>query len=91
MKLIPDWKLNHNSTTGDYITRLFTFNDFKTAFYFMSTSAQLAQKNDHHPNWSNLYNVVDVILTTDDKLCLGTFDIKLAEGMDYLYNYILNA
>ena len=89
MRSIPDWKLHPNSTTGDYITRSYSFSDFKSAFYFMSASAQLAQKNDHHPDWHNLYNVVDVTLTTDDKLCLGTFDIKLAQGMDYLYDTVL--
>jgi 4a-hydroxytetrahydrobiopterin dehydratase len=51
----------------------------------MSSSAQLAEKNQHHPDWRNLYNTVDVTVTTDDKACLSTFDIELAQGMDALY------
>lgn len=88
LKRVPKWTLHEDATNGDSITRSFTFDDFKTAFYFMSQSAQLAEKNNHHPDWSNLYNVVDVKLTTDDQFCLGTFDIELAQGMDYLYENI---
>eukprot|EP01035_Chromulina_nebulosa_P030940 gene30940-41181_t len=41
--------------------------DFQNAFLFMASSAQLAEKNQHHPDWRNLYNTVDVVLTTDDQ------------------------
>jgi 4a-hydroxytetrahydrobiopterin dehydratase len=85
MKTIPNWQLNKNSTTGDSITRSFVFDDFRNCFLFMSQGAQLAEKNQHHPNWSNLYNQLDVLMTTDDKLCLSTFDIEFAQGLDYLF------
>ena len=82
MKQVPNWTLTQDSEKGDNIRRDFVFGDFQTAFYFMTKSAQLAEKNQHHPNWSNLYNTVNVVLNTDDKLCLSTFDIELAKGMD---------
>jgi 4a-hydroxytetrahydrobiopterin dehydratase len=52
----------------------------------MASSAQLAEKNQHHPDWRNLYNTVDVVLTTDDQACLSTFDFELAQGMDLIYS-----
>ncbi len=82
---VPDWTYVPNSVTGDAIKRSFVFNDFQEAFLFMSGSAQLAEKNQHHPDWHNLWNAVDVTLTTDDKPCLSTFDIELAQGMDQLF------
>ena len=60
--------------------------DFQNAFLFMASSAQLAEKNQHHPDWRNLYNTVDVVLTTDDQACLSTFDFELAQGMDLIYS-----
>ena len=51
----------------------------------MNEVAQLAEKNDHHPNWSNLYSSVNVKLTTDDHHCLSSFDFQLAKAMDQLF------
>ena len=82
MTYIPEWNYQKD---GDYISRSFSFTDFQGAFLWMTQSAQLAEKNQHHPDWKNLYNTVDVKLTTDDKMCLSSFDIQLAQGMDYLY------
>lgn len=65
---------------------LFLKTDFQNAFLFMASSAQLAEKNQHHPDWRNLYNTVDVVLTTDDQACLSTFDFELAQGMDLIYS-----
>jgi 4a-hydroxytetrahydrobiopterin dehydratase len=86
VKTVPDWTLVKNSELGDQLKRSFVFDDFQQAFYFMSSCAQLAEKNQHHPDWHNLWNTVDVILTTDDQRCLGTFDVEFAQAMDYLYN-----
>jgi 4a-hydroxytetrahydrobiopterin dehydratase len=86
LQTVPDWTYVPNSETGDAIKRSYAFPDFQTAFLFMAGSAQLAEKNQHHPDWHNLWNTVDVTLTTDDKLCLSTFDIELAQGMDLLFN-----
>jgi 4a-hydroxytetrahydrobiopterin dehydratase len=77
---IPEW-----TYAGNAVKRSFVFSDFQNAFLFMSGGAQLAEKNQHHPDWRNLYNTVDVTLTTDDKGCLSTFDIELAQGMNILF------
>ena len=82
---VPEWTYVPNSVLGDSLTRTFEFPDFRSAFLFMTESAQLAEKNQHHPDWRNLYNTVSVIVTTDDKACLSTFDFELAEGMDLIY------
>lgn len=83
---VPEWNLIQNSETGDSLTRSFLFKDFKDAFLFMAQAAQLAEKNGHHPDWRNLYNLVEISLTTDDKSCLSTFDFELAQGIDSLVN-----
>lgn len=77
---IPEWTF-----VGTAVKRNFLFNDFQNAFLFMIGGAQLAEKNQHHPDWRNLYNSVDVTLTTDDQGCLSTFDIELAQAMDMLF------
>jgi 4a-hydroxytetrahydrobiopterin dehydratase len=84
LSTIPDWTLVKNSVTGDSIQRSFEFNDFQEAFLFMSSVAQLAETNQHHPDWHNLWNTVDITLTTDDKACLSTFDVEFAQGIDLL-------
>ena len=82
LKSVPEWTLVKDAKLGDSIKRSFVFDDFQAAFYFMTKTAQVAETNQHHPNWSNLWNTVDVTLNTDDKLCLSTFDIELAKAMD---------
>jgi len=66
----------------DAITRKFTFKNFSEAFGFMSRVALVAEKMDHHPEWSNVYKTVDVTLSTHDAGGLTELDIKLAEAMD---------
>ena len=66
----------------DAITRKFTFKNFNEAFGFMSRVALVAEKMDHHPEWSNVYKTVDVTLSTHDAGGLTDLDIKLAEAMD---------
>ncbi len=64
------------------IARRFTFPDFNAAFGFMTRVALIAEKMNHHPEWSNIWNRVDVILATHDAGGLTARDIKLAEAMD---------
>ena len=64
------------------ITRKFQFVDFDAAFAFMTRSALLAAKMDHHPEWFNVYNKVDVTLTTHDAAGVTQKDIDLATAMD---------
>ncbi len=66
----------------DAITRRFSFADFSEAFAFMARVALLAEKMDHHPEWSNVYNRVDILLTTHDAGGLSTRDIVMAEAID---------
>ena len=66
----------------DAITRKFIFKNFNEAFGFMSRVALVAEKMDHHPEWSNVYKTVDVTLSTHDAGGLTELDIKLAEAMD---------
>jgi 4a-hydroxytetrahydrobiopterin dehydratase len=68
----------------DAIAKKFVFKDFNEAFGFMSRAALVAEKLDHHPEWSNVYKTVDVTLSTHDAGGLTELDIKLAEAMDEL-------
>ena len=68
----------------DAITRTFTFADFSEAFAFMTRVALLAEKADHHPEWSNVWNRVDILLTTHDAGGLSQRDVDMAEAIDLL-------
>jgi 4a-hydroxytetrahydrobiopterin dehydratase len=68
----------------DALARRFTFDDFVGAFGFMTRVALLAEKADHHPEWSNVYNRVDVLLTTHDADGLSMRDVDLARAIDAL-------
>jgi 4a-hydroxytetrahydrobiopterin dehydratase len=68
--------------TRDAIVRSFVFADFIAAFGFMSRVALLAEKADHHPEWSNVYNRVDILLTTHDADGLSQRDIALAHAIE---------
>lgn len=60
----------------------FRFKDFSAAWAFMSRCALLAEKMDHHPEWFNVYNRVDVVLTTHDAGGITPLDQAMAEAMD---------
>lgn len=68
----------------DAIEKSFKFADFKTAFGFMSSCALKAEQMDHHPEWFNVYNRVDVTLTTHDADGVTELDVELASFMDAL-------
>jgi 4a-hydroxytetrahydrobiopterin dehydratase len=75
----PDWECRANK-----IARQFRFADFVQAFSFMSSVALLAERANHHPEWSNVYNRVDVELTTHDAGGLTNRDFSLAAEIDAL-------
>ena len=77
----PEWT---HEPVRDAITRQFRFDDFAQAFGFMASVAILAEKMDHHPEWSNVYNRVDILLTTHDADGLSERDAKLAEAIEAL-------
>lgn len=66
----------------DAISRTFVFVDFSAAFGFMARAALAAEKLDHHPEWSNVWNKVEVTLATHDAGGLTELDFALAEAMD---------
>jgi 4a-hydroxytetrahydrobiopterin dehydratase len=78
---IPDWRYDEGR---DAITRRLAFADFNQAFGFMSRVALLAEKADHHPEWSNVWNRVDILLTTHDAGGLSQRDIAMAQAIDAL-------
>ena len=67
---------------GAAIVRTFTFADFSEAFGFMARAALVAEKMNHHPDWSNAYKTVNVVLTTHEAGGLTERDVRLAEAMD---------
>ncbi|WP_022683114.1 4a-hydroxytetrahydrobiopterin dehydratase [Sphingobium bisphenolivorans] len=81
LQQLPEWTPVQEP---DGIRRLFTFPDFNGAFGFMSRVALLAEKADHHPEWSNVYNRVTITLTTHDAGGLSRRDIELARAIDAL-------
>jgi len=68
----------------DAISRKFVFKDFNEAFGFMARAALIAEKLDHHPEWFNVYNKVDVTLATHDAGGVTERDVALAEAMNRL-------
>ncbi|NRB36096.1 MAG: 4a-hydroxytetrahydrobiopterin dehydratase [Rhodobacteraceae bacterium] len=68
----------------DAITKTFVFGNFVQAFGWMTQMAILAEKANHHPEWSNVYKTVVVTLTTHDAGGLSALDISLAKAMDAL-------
>jgi len=78
---LPDWDYDDSR---DAITRQFVFKDFVEAFGFMARVALLAEKADHHPEWSNVWNRVEILLTTHDASGLSHRDIEMAEAIDAL-------
>lgn len=70
----------------DAIYKEFRFKDFNQAFGFMSRVALLAEKMDHHPEWFNVYNKVQVTLSTHECNGLSQRDVKLATFMDKIAN-----
>ncbi len=76
---LPNWRLVDGR---EAITRSFKFKDFSAAWGFMSRAALTAEKLNHHPEWSNVWNKVDVTLSTHDAGGLTALDFKLAAAMD---------
>jgi 4a-hydroxytetrahydrobiopterin dehydratase len=76
---LPEWTVD-----SEHLKRSFRFGDFVEAFGFMARVALLAERADHHPEWFNVYNRVDVALTTHDAGGLSARDLKLAAEIDAL-------
>jgi len=81
LKALEGWKLVDGR---DAIHKTYRFKSFVEAFGFMSRAALIAERMDHHPEWFNVYNRVDVTLSTHDAGGLTQRDIDLATAMDGL-------
>ena len=73
------------SNDGLAIKKSFVFPNFIEALGWMVKAGVWAEKYNHHPEWNNVYKTVNVLLTTHDKGCITSLDVKLAEQMDKLY------
>ena len=73
------------SFDGNAIKKTFIFSNFIEALGWMVKAGVSAEKLNHHPEWSNVYKTVNVVLTTHDKGCITSLDVKLAQEMDKLY------
>lgn len=79
MAELPEWE---NVEGRDAIQKTFEFSDFNEAFGFMSRVALLADKIDHHPEWFNVYNKVEVLLSTHDADGVTERDATMARAME---------
>jgi 4a-hydroxytetrahydrobiopterin dehydratase len=79
LDVLSDWDYDE---ARDAISRRFVFGDFPEAFAFMTRVALLAERADHHPEWSNVWNRVDILLTTHDAGGLSQRDVALAQEID---------
>ena len=80
---LPAWR--YDAQRGGTLTREFRFADFSQAFAFMTQVALAAEKHDHHPEWSNVYNRVTMTWTTHDANGLSSKDVELAMLADQAY------
>lgn len=76
------WKLSDDKKK---ISKEYKFEDFVRAFGFMAQVALVAEKNNHHPEWFNVYNRVEITWSTHDIDGLSDFDIKMAKFCDSIY------
>ena len=83
LEAAPHWR---HDTDRDAIVREFIFADFGQAFSFMTQVALAAEKRDHHPEWANVYNRVNIVLSTHDAGGLTADDFALARCADEAYN-----
>ena len=79
LKVLPQWQLSND---GLGLERAFTFTGFNAAFGFMSRVALAAERENHHPEWSNVYNTVTLRWTTHSVSGVSALDVKLAKKCD---------
>ena len=79
LRELPGWRAAEGR---DAVVKRFRFSDFNAAFGWMTRVALMADKLDHHPEWSNVYATVDVLLATHDAEGVTALDVELAKFMD---------
>jgi 4a-hydroxytetrahydrobiopterin dehydratase len=82
LQSLPGWKRHGRR---EAIRRQYAFDDFTQAFSFMTQVAIMAEKRNHHPEWSNVYNKVDITLTTHDAQGVTGRDVELARYADQAF------
>ena len=76
---LPDWRVD-----GEHLKRDYRFGDFSEAWGFMNRVALVAEAQEHHPEWFNVYNRVEIALTTHDVGGLSANDVRLAKAINAL-------
>ena len=84
LSALPDWR---RMGERDALSRSFKFGNFSEAFAFMTRVALAAERMDHHPEWSNVYNRVEITLSTHDAGGLTERDISLATIIDGIFGH----
>jgi 4a-hydroxytetrahydrobiopterin dehydratase len=79
LQSLPSWEL-----VGGQLHRSFTFTDFAEAFSFMTEVAAIAEELDHHPNWSNVWNIVEIGIVSHDAGGITDLCVELARRIDAL-------
>jgi 4a-hydroxytetrahydrobiopterin dehydratase len=79
LQSLPDW-----TTDGAFLHRTLVFPDFDEAWLFMNQVAEIARQMDHHPNWSNVYNRVEIALQTHDAGGITEMDLVFAQRLNQL-------
>ena len=86
LEALPAWSYDGDGGDGGgdggAITRTFTFPDFSRAFAFMTRAAMVAERMDHHPEWTNVYGTVIVRLTTHECDGVSERDVAMAKVLD---------
>ena len=90
LKTLPRWEASRRGAGGDLsgddrIRREFGFENFQQAFAFMTQVAALAEELNHHPDWRNSYNRVEIELTTHDLGGLSGLDVEMAQRIDEIF------
>ncbi|MFB0613548.1 4a-hydroxytetrahydrobiopterin dehydratase [Aurantiacibacter poecillastricola] len=78
---LEGWEFDRD---GDAISKSFKFSNFSEAWGFMARVALIAESSDHHPEWFNVYNKVNITLTTHDAGGLSERDVKMAKAIEAL-------
>ncbi len=87
LSCIPEWRVSTDTCTSEKpaLCRKLIFKDFTKAWSFMNQVAVECEKQHHHPEWTNIYNQVDIRLSTHDVNGISTKDIQLAQTIDHIY------
>lgn len=81
---LPDWSLSEDRLS---IQRSLRFADFAEAFTFMTRAALMAERMNHHPDWRNVYNRLEISLTTHDLAGVSDLDLRMAKALNSVYQH----